>query len=90
MTFTGMFNRFFKSRVTEQKMEKKSGQFYLAHADDGQGKRIGWIPVQVPWSTNPVHMDSNLADAVRRLLREGHVSEAQTLVGWFEENPHGA
>ena len=85
MNFEGMFNRFFKNRISEKRMEKKTNPGYLAHPDDDKGRRIGWIPVQVPWSDSPVHMDSNLADAVRRLLREGHVSEAKTLVGWFQE-----
>ena len=89
MNFSGVYNRFFKNRISEKRMEKKPDSVYLAHAQDGGGRRIGWIPVEVPWSDAPVFMDMNLADAVRRLLREGHVSEAQTLVGWFEEKKHG-
>jgi hypothetical protein len=85
MTFAGVYNRFFKSRISEKSMEKKSEPHYLAHPSDGKGRRIGWIPVQVPWAADSVFMDPGLADAVRRLLREGHTTEAQTLVDWFEE-----
>ncbi len=85
MNFTGIFNRFFRNRITEKRMEKKESAHYLAHPSDTGGRRIGWIEVEVPWSPGPVFMDPSLADAVRRLLREGHSSEAKTLVDWFEE-----
>jgi hypothetical protein len=43
---------------------------------------VGLLEIRVPWHTAPIYTNIHLADAVRRLLREGHEDTAKKILDW--------